>query len=253
VVDYFLFDSRMGYCDYYASAMVVLARASGIPARLASGFGPGSFNLDQMKFIVIEADAHSWPELYFPEIGWVEFEPTSSMAVIRRPDSGPSALTADFQPGESPEGENRSVLLEPVLRIALLLPLLVLAVLAGWLLWIGYAPLRVIGLPAPAALRLQYRSLLGHARRSNLPVTDATTPLECADHLADAHRQRLSADQIALLRRVAELYGRMVYGGWQPGDGEGRVSHREWLRLDWGLWGLWFSRHFRFRKTVDRG
>jgi transglutaminase-like putative cysteine protease len=253
VVDYFLFDSRTGYCDYYASAMVVLARAAGIPARLATGFGPGSFNLDQMQFIVIEADAHSWPELYFPDIGWVEFEPTSSMAVIRRPDAEPSALPAGLRPGDSSEGESWAAFLAPVLPIALLLPLLLLAVLAGWLLWIVGAPLRVIGLPAPAALRMQYRSLLGHARRLNLPVTDSTTPLECADRLADADRQRLTAGRIALLRRVAEQYGRMTYGGWQPVHGEGRIPHREWLQLDWGLWGLWFSRRFRFRKKADRG
>ncbi|HSB00569.1 MAG TPA: transglutaminase-like domain-containing protein, partial [Anaerolineales bacterium] len=92
VADYFLFDLRKGYCDYYATAMVVLARASGIPARFVSGYAPGSYDAQSAKYIVRERDAHSWPEIYFPQIGWVEFEPTAGQAEIVRDQSDPTAL-----------------------------------------------------------------------------------------------------------------------------------------------------------------
>ena len=78
VVDYFLFDIRAGYCDYYASAMVVMARSLGIPARLAVGYATGEYDPDSRAFVVREENAHSWPELYFPGVGWVRFEPTAA-------------------------------------------------------------------------------------------------------------------------------------------------------------------------------
>ncbi len=82
VVDYFLFELRKGYCDYYATAMVVLARASGLPARFVSGYAPGSYDAASAQYVVRELHAHSWAEIYFPGIGWVEFEPTASQPEI---------------------------------------------------------------------------------------------------------------------------------------------------------------------------
>jgi transglutaminase-like putative cysteine protease len=82
-VDYTLFDRPAGYCNYYASAMAVLAREVGIPARVASGYAVGQ-SKDGI-YHVIEGNAHSWPELYFENLGWIEFEPTSSKAEIVRP------------------------------------------------------------------------------------------------------------------------------------------------------------------------
>ncbi len=84
VVDYFLFDLKMGYCDYYATSMVVLARAAGLPARLASGYANGTYNLNSKRFVITEADAHSWVEVYFPNTGWVPFEPTANRPPLER-------------------------------------------------------------------------------------------------------------------------------------------------------------------------
>lgn len=84
VADYFLFDLQKGYCDYYATAMVVLARSSGLPARFVSGYSPGSYDAPNAQYVVRELNAHSWAEVYFPEIGWIEFEPTASLPVIER-------------------------------------------------------------------------------------------------------------------------------------------------------------------------
>jgi len=93
-VDYFLFESREGYCDYYASAMVVLARAVGIPARLARGYAQGERFPDSDIYRVRERNSHAWPELYFPGYGWVEFEPTAIQPLIARPTPQPAATAA---------------------------------------------------------------------------------------------------------------------------------------------------------------
>jgi transglutaminase-like putative cysteine protease len=82
--DYFLFDLQKGYCDYYATAMVVLARSAGIPSRFVSGYSPGSYDAPNAQYVVRELNAHSWVEIYFPEIGWVEFEPTAALPEIER-------------------------------------------------------------------------------------------------------------------------------------------------------------------------
>ncbi|HET6846493.1 MAG TPA: transglutaminase domain-containing protein, partial [Anaerolineales bacterium] len=78
-----LFESKQGYCNYYASAEVLLLRSIGIPARLAVGFARGEF-VDG-AYVVHRRDAHAWPEVFFPDIGWVEFEPTANQAPLARP------------------------------------------------------------------------------------------------------------------------------------------------------------------------
>jgi hypothetical protein len=84
-LDWFLFDSRVGFCNYYASSQVVLLRSLGIPARLAVGFAEGEHQLGTNTYLVYERNAHAWPEVYFPGFGWVEFEPTASEDPIVRP------------------------------------------------------------------------------------------------------------------------------------------------------------------------
>ncbi len=66
-------ETKRGYCVQFASAMVMLSRAAGIPARMAVGFLPGSIDGDDR--VVRISDAHAWPELYFPRLGWVRFVP----------------------------------------------------------------------------------------------------------------------------------------------------------------------------------
>lgn len=85
--DFFLFDLKQGYCDYYATAFVVMARSVGIPARIAAGYSRGTFESSVGAYRQREYDAHSWPEVFFPKYGWIEFEPTASQSVITRPES----------------------------------------------------------------------------------------------------------------------------------------------------------------------
>lgn len=100
VVSWFLFDLRQGYCDYFASAMVVLARLNRVPARLAIGYATGEYDPRSDRYEVSELQAHSWPEIYFPGFGWAPFEPTPARAT---PARGGEA-GAGFYPYEDPIG-----------------------------------------------------------------------------------------------------------------------------------------------------
>jgi hypothetical protein len=72
----FLFVTRAGHCEYFASAMTILLRTLDIPAREVNGFLPGEYNDLAGDYIVRASDAHSWVEVYFPGTGWVTFDPT---------------------------------------------------------------------------------------------------------------------------------------------------------------------------------
>jgi transglutaminase-like putative cysteine protease len=84
VAAYFLFDLQRGYCDYYATAFVVMARSLGIPARFATGYASGSWLSMGQEWLITEADAHAWPEVYFPGYGWIGFEPTAGRPTLDR-------------------------------------------------------------------------------------------------------------------------------------------------------------------------
>ncbi len=84
-LEYFLFESKQGFCNYYASSEVLMLRSIGVPARLAVGFAQGEPNLQNTFFTVRERDAHAWPEVYFPGYGWIEFEPTGNQEPVNRP------------------------------------------------------------------------------------------------------------------------------------------------------------------------
>jgi transglutaminase-like putative cysteine protease len=100
VLEWILFEYKKGFCVYYASSEVVMLRSLGIPARVAVGFAQGERTRSSdllpsearaeeeelaSRYIVRKRDAHAWPEVYFPNIGWVEFEPTSSQPLLSRP------------------------------------------------------------------------------------------------------------------------------------------------------------------------
>ncbi len=95
-VEYFLFDVKEGYFDYHASAMVVMLRSLGIPSRMAVGYAiDGNDRVPQTNvYIVREGNAFAWPEVYFPGLGWVEFNPTPSEPPVVR-----SGIDGGFAPG----------------------------------------------------------------------------------------------------------------------------------------------------------
>jgi hypothetical protein len=73
---HFLFETRSGHCEYFASAMTIMLRTQGIAAREVNGFLPGEYNDLAGDYIVRASDAHSWVEVYFPGTGWQTFDPT---------------------------------------------------------------------------------------------------------------------------------------------------------------------------------
>lgn len=114
-LEWFLFTWKSGYCNYYASAEVMILRSVGVPARMVVGYAQGSRGAGGV-FTVRGRDSHAWPQVYFPGIGWVDFEPTASQAALVRPVESaevddPSAPTAGEQiptppPNTSPDGKS---------------------------------------------------------------------------------------------------------------------------------------------------
>jgi len=82
-----LFEYKKGFCMYYASAETLMLRSIGIPARMSVGFVEGNYDEMERKYTVSYKDSHAWTEVYFPGIGWVEFEPTSNQFPIDRPET----------------------------------------------------------------------------------------------------------------------------------------------------------------------
>ncbi|MQG39072.1 MAG: transglutaminase domain-containing protein [SAR202 cluster bacterium] len=74
-VDWFLFDTKIGYSDYFASAMTVMMRAVDVPSRMAVGYASGEL-IEEGYRSVKDSDSHGWTQVYFPEYGWIDFEPT---------------------------------------------------------------------------------------------------------------------------------------------------------------------------------
>jgi len=93
-LEYVLFDGKEGYCNYYASIEVMMLRSLGIPARLAVGYAQGESNLQNSLYVVRERDLHAWPEVYFPDLGWIEFEPTANQDPLKRPETREDAQLA---------------------------------------------------------------------------------------------------------------------------------------------------------------
>ena len=82
-LEWILFEHKQAYCLYYASADVLMLRSLGIPARMAVGFAQGE--RDGNLYTVRRLNSHAWPEVFFPGIGWVEFEPTGNQPTLSRP------------------------------------------------------------------------------------------------------------------------------------------------------------------------
>ena len=95
-VDHFLFETRVGYSDYFGSAMAVMLRSAGVPARMAAGYAPGELEDGTGRRAVKDSDSHGWTQVYFPGHGWIDFEPTTRWSVPSRggiiDDTTPDAI-----------------------------------------------------------------------------------------------------------------------------------------------------------------
>lgn len=102
--DEFLFDTRQGFCEHYASAFAVMMRAAGVPARVVTGYQGGELNSVGGYYIVSEADAHAWTEVWLGDRGWVRVDPVAAVAPARiRLGSPRGALEGATEPGTALE------------------------------------------------------------------------------------------------------------------------------------------------------
>ncbi len=248
-VDYLLFDRPEGYCNYYASAMAVLARIVGIPARVASGYTQGEYRNGINH--ILEKDAHAWPELYFPGYGWIEFEPTASKPEIVRPKNPNNSQTNDSDAASADErlrGDDRNTEIPDDNNgnggpITLQLPF--------WSDPFNFAIVVLGGVAAVGALgfvasQWNYSRKLAHlppaarayeemlTRASWLGVGDGVyrTPLERADALATKMPTARPS-----IERIASLYAHERFGAWKP-----RMVERAMLATDWAqVRGAWWT------------
>lgn len=96
-VDEFLFDSKRGFCEHFASAFVVLMRAAGVPARVVTGYLGGDFNPRDGYVTVRQAEAHAWAEVYVAARGWIRIDPTA-VSVPGRIESGMAGAVPSGDP-----------------------------------------------------------------------------------------------------------------------------------------------------------
>ena len=98
-VDWFLFETKTGYSDYFGSSMTVMLRSVGVPARMAAGYAPGEVDIPG-RWAIRDRDSHGWTQAYFPGHGWIDFEPTTAWASLDRGE-----LTVDVGASEDEAAE----------------------------------------------------------------------------------------------------------------------------------------------------
>lgn len=245
VVDYFLFTSRQGYCNYYASSMAVMLRLEGIPARVVSGYARGEYSSETGVYKIRESDSHTWVEAFFPSYGWIQFEPTASQPTLDRIEGSdqPADTTnaTDGDPsGRIPSGRNKDDMLDelsggagsggvsfPVAGLQESLAgigyLTIFAVLAGVVAMAAVAIGWQRHVASLTVLESEYEGMQRYARWMGATPRAAQTPHEFAEHLA--LRIPESASNIF---RLADLYVRSLF----TRDGLSKAEEREAR----GLW-----------------
>jgi protein-glutamine gamma-glutamyltransferase len=243
----FLFDSHAGYCQQFSGAMALLLRMGGVPARVSSGFSPGTFDEARHEWVVRDVDAHSWVEVYFPRLGWITFDPTPGIAPPRtqllngpaplgaretplRPDSRRADVPARGPGGGSPAVAPGSRLSPWIVLLA--------ALLAGGAVAAATRIARGRGAgPAPGELAELERAL----RRTGRPIEPGVT-LQALERRFTGHAPGAAAYVAAV--RLARYGGRPVV----PRPGERAALRAElaaglgWsgrLRAWWALPPAW--------------
>ena len=238
-VDFFLFDSQQGYCDYYASSLVVMLRTVGIPARYALGYAPGLFDGDRQTFHVRELNYHSWAEVYFPGYGWVTVEATPANALEfggggAEPDlpsfpPGTGFGEEDFLDDETgsgdvpePVGGAQGPVATPMVILGLA-GLVVLLVGLAWYRW--WWRLRALDLPSEI-----YAKMRRLATAAGMPPLASQTPREYGRYLAERMPERATA-----VTDIAEVYAFSRYGPRFLSLPDMQAIDYAWSSLRWAL------------------
>ena len=252
-VDHFLFESKAGHSDHFASAMTVMLRSAGIPARLVSGFNTGVVDDETRTFVVREKDKHSWVETYFPGPGWIPFEPSPIFEPIPQTaqdylaitglNGGASVSVPEFVPEESTaqetmEGPNEDLpggRLEggeggrpPPLSFTaspfgsgglLLITTMVAWIAALWLLWHRF----IMRLPRPELTYFRMRRMAGLLAAQPEPTH---TPLEFGSVLS-----RTVPEAREDIDYICNTYSRSIYGNSPISMMEGFRLRSAWNRV----------------------
>jgi transglutaminase-like putative cysteine protease len=215
----FLFEMRQGYCTYYASAMAVMARSLGIPARVASGYATGQYDQATKTYIVHEADAHAWPELYI-DGRWLPFEPTPIRPLPARASGAALPEPVPETTFDEPQAETNG----PLIWAAVLV---ILGLLTAGGLWLGRRPA-----PPPLVIQVQQRLERNGARAGVAWPTGATL------HEYGALLEPRLDGAAGALRELIELVERARYGQYELDSGEERqlraAEELVWTRLKEG-------------------
>jgi transglutaminase-like putative cysteine protease len=259
-VDYFLFDVKEGYCDYYASAMAVMLRSVGVPARFVVGYTPGQpkdrneQSDDAPQYRILERNAHAWPEVYFPSYGWVQFEPTASEPLLSRPIDSADDLDAGLIPNQGPARLGEELELpEPPQEIGTATPVYQASAFErwlrsnwGWLVGIAVVAAAVIGgwrylrwrqidLFRDSEVLARLFALLGvWANRLSIPWRSSQTPLE----KAASFNSRLP-EAAPAVDTIAGLFIAQQYGRQQPPRESITRLAKMWQQLQLQLWKRW--------------
>ena len=244
VVDYFLFTARQGYCDYYASAMVVLARAVGLPARLVIGYASGEYNAPTAEYIVRQKDAHSWAEVYFSGIGWVEFEPTASQPAIDRAGDASASGPPPSLPAD-----------KPVLSWLKAHWRMLVTTLGGQFIIAGIGFVLLLGLwqagemgflyllPSQRAISRMYARLEKTSARLLPDLPGGHTPHQLQDALTQKLKSAgprglkpLISPAANEIEGVVALHVALVFSQRSPERVQVSQGIRAWTRLRWRLW-----------------
>ena len=248
VADYFLFDLKQGYCDYYATTMVVLTRAAGVPARLAVGYASGTYNLNSKRFVVTEADAHSWVEVYFPDIGWVTFEPTASRPQLEREKPSTTA-----QPSSSPP---------PVVSQGRTTPRVWRWVFGGvgvagllGLLWSLFDEIRLRRMAKQTVAVEVYQRMRQYGKSLDVSSKVSDTPYEFTNSLTSRLRelgfQNMKPEFASGLSRDLQVVtDEIVQTSYRPSQQDSQLDSsvlQQWKSLRWKLRWLWLLNFGRKR------
>jgi hypothetical protein len=229
--------------------MVVLARAVGLPARMAIGFASGIYDPESDQYIVSAADAHSWPEIYFPEVGWVEFEPTAGQSSLERPlDLKMFDMTVFAEEINTLPGESRRILLPPWPIWIIGAGILAFLIVSVWFLSDNW---RLRHLPPRISISRLYRRFYKKSRRLPIPTQRGDTPHQYAASF-EQHFEEMSKGKIweiytdPIVKEASQLtdvYTVAEYSSHPLREKDRRRAIQIWRSLRWRLWiARWFGK-----------
>ena len=187
--DYFLFREKRGYCDLFATALAVMARAVGIPARLAVGYAVGPYDEERGEYIIRESDAHAWVEVYLSPWGWVGVEATPAGELPATPPLRLTLLRLRFFLRDHP-------VVGTVLGSASLIALILLVFLARR--GAGRSHRARARRDSHAAVLWAYHQLCRLLRRRGWPRLPSQTPLEFLAALESAAVESAAVESAAV-------------------------------------------------------